>query len=85
MYAEIHDNSGLGVSLVGTLTSGGGGVPGGVEDVGFDLTQGSRFGILPVPLSGAGIWGSVDLVSTSPDFTLERLHVAAEERTLFGA
>lgn len=85
MYAEIHDNSGQGVSITGAVTSGGGGIPGGVEDVGFDLPAGKRFDILPVPLSGAGIWAEADLVSTSPDYTLERLHVAGEERTLFGA
>jgi hypothetical protein len=85
MYCEVHDNSGLGVSITGAMSSGGGGVPGGSEDVGFDLPPGKQFDILPAPLSGAGIWGAVDLQSTSPDFTLERLHVAAEERTLFGA
>lgn len=72
------------VSLVGEVTSGGG-VTGGVESVAFDLVQGRREGILPQPLEGAGIWAQVDLRSVSPDFTIERLHVAAEERTLFGA
>jgi hypothetical protein len=85
LYAELHDNSGLGASLTGTLTCAGGGVPGGAEDIAFDLTAGKRFDILPAPVTGAGIWGAVDLQSTSPDFTLERLHISAEERTLYGA
>jgi hypothetical protein len=84
IYAEIHDNSLNGVSLTGTLTCGGG-VPGGSEDIAFDLADAQQSDILPEPVAGAGIWGQVDLVSTSQDFTLERLHISAEERTLFGA
>jgi hypothetical protein len=85
LYMEVHDNSGHGVSFTGTQTCGGGGVPGGSEDIGFDLPEGTRFDILPQPTQGQGIWTAVDLESVSPDFTIERLHVAAEERTLFGA
>jgi hypothetical protein len=85
LYAEIADNSGQGVSMTGTVTSGGGGIPGGVESVDFELTRGVPFGILPSPLHGAGIWSAIDLQTNSPDFNLERLHLAAEERTLFGA
>jgi hypothetical protein len=85
LYAEVADNDGRGVSITGTVTSGGGGIPGGVESVDFELTRGVPFGILPSPLHGAGIWSAIDLQSNSPDFTLERLHLAAEERTLFGA
>jgi len=85
MYMEIHDNDGRGVSFTGTHTTGGGGIPGGSEDIGFDLTEGARYDIIPCPIQGMGIWGAVDLQSYSPDFTLERLHIAAEERTFFGA
>lgn len=85
IYMEIHDNSGEGVSFTGTVTSGGGGVPGGAEDIGFDLTEGMHFDIIPCPIQGNGIWHAIDLESTSPDFTLERLHIGADERTLFGA
>jgi hypothetical protein len=85
LYVEVEDNSGLGVAIEGAVTSGGGGVPGGVETVTHELTPGVQFGILPAPVHGAGIWSSIDLVSTSPDFTIERLHLASEERTLFGA
>jgi hypothetical protein len=85
LFAEIADNSGLGVSMTGTVTSGGGGIPGGVESVDFELTRGVPFGILPSPLHGAGIWSAIDLQSNSPDFVIERLHLAAEERTLYGA
>jgi hypothetical protein len=85
LYTEVADNSGQGVSITGTVTSGGGGIPGGVESVDFELTRGVQFGILPSPLHGAGIWSAIDLSTNSPDFTLERLHLAAEERTLYGA
>src|SRR5580692_474242 len=85
LYAEVADNSGLGVSMTGTVTSGGGGIPGGVESVDFELTRGVPFGILPSPLHGAGIWSAIDLQTNSPDFVIERLHLAAEERTLYGA
>jgi hypothetical protein len=85
LYAEVADNSGLGVSLRGTVTSGGGGIPGGVESVDFELPAGAQFDIKPSPLHGAGIWSAIDLQTNSPDFNLERLHLAAEERTLYGA
>ena len=84
-YAEIDDNDGRGVSITGTVTSGDGGIPGGVESVDFELTPGVEFKIIPSPLHGSGIWSTIDIQSNSPDFTLERLHLAAEERTLFGA
>ncbi|HEX3525257.1 MAG TPA: hypothetical protein VHT52_24600 [Stellaceae bacterium] len=87
LYAEIYDETvpSLGVSITGSVVSGGGGVPGGREDVGFQLTEGLEYDIIPAPLQGAGIWGGIDLQSFSPDFTLERIHLAVEERTLFGA
>jgi hypothetical protein len=56
-----------------------------VQDVAFDLTQGRPYSIEPYPIEGMGIAGAIDLESVSPDFTIERLHVAAEERTLYGA
>jgi hypothetical protein len=84
-YAEIDDNDGRGVSITGTVTSGDGGIPGGVESVDFELPGGVDFKIIPSPLHGSGIWSTIDIQSNSPDFTLERLHLAAEERTLFGA
>lgn len=84
MYMELHDNDGHGVSFTGTYTCGGG-VPGGSEDIAFDLTGGARYDIIPCPIQGAGIWGEIDLQSHSADFTIERLHIAGEERTFFGA
>jgi hypothetical protein len=84
-YAEIADKDGRGVSITGTVTSGDGGIPGGVENVDFELTPGAAFKIIPSPLHGSGIWSTIDIQSNSPDFTLERLHLASEERTLFGA
>ena len=85
LYCEVADNDGRGVSIRGTVTSGGGGIPGGVESVDYQLAAGAQFGILPSPLHGAGIWSAIDLQTNSPDCTIERLHLAAEERTLFGA
>jgi hypothetical protein len=98
LYLEIHDesinlasnapyyyqNPGFGVSFTGTQTCGGGN-PGGTQDVGFEIPPGKKYGILPYATSGGGIWSHVDLTSLSPDFTIERLHLAAELRTLFGA
>ena len=85
IYYEVHDNSGLGVSMTGNLTSGGGGVPGGVEDIYFQMNPGEGYRLDGHGLTGGGIWAQIDLNSLSPDFTLERIHLAAEERTLFGA
>lgn len=85
LYMEVHDNSGEGVSFTGTMRCGGGGVPGGTEDIGFDLPEGKRFDIIPQPTEGKGIWAAVDLQSKSPDFTCERLHFGATMTTLFGA
>lgn len=93
LYCELYDDSGTGITLTGTVTSGGGDVPGGTQDIAFDMVEGAVPGVsgekwaavMAQPLAGAGIWGAVDLYSNSSDFTIERLHVAAEERTLYGA
>jgi len=91
VYAEITDDSfsstgvAQGVSITGTVTSGGGGIPGGVEGVDFEVTPGVKSAIVPSPVSGSGIWHAIDLQSQSPDFTLERVHLTTEERQLFGA
>jgi hypothetical protein len=85
IYAEVDDNDGRGVQITGQVTCGGGGVPGGTQAVDFQLAPGAIGDIIPHPIEGAGIWATVDLQSNSPDFTLERIHLSAEERTLFGA
>lgn len=85
LFLEFSDNDGRGVSFTGNLTSGGGGVPGGVRDIGFELSPGAGYAFEPQPTEGAGIYAGVDLLSYSPDFTIERLHVGSEDRTLFGA
>jgi hypothetical protein len=86
VYAEVADNDGRGVSITGLVTSRGGGIPGGVESIGFEKAGGGPDSeIIPSPVHGSGIWTEIDIQSNSPDFTLERLHLAAEERTLFGA
>lgn len=85
VYVEVDDNDGRGIQMTGTVTSGGGGVPGGVQGIGFELAPGKIHDIIPSPIESGGIWAQIDLQSNSPDFTLERLHLSAEERTLFGA
>jgi hypothetical protein len=84
-YLAVTDNSGQGVSIIGGLQSGDGGVPGGTEGVNFELAPGQKDRIIPQPLSGAGIWGALDIQSKSPDFSIERIHVSAHLNTLFGA
>lgn len=93
LYLEAYDNSGQGLSLTGNFISGGGDVPGGVQDIAFDLAAGEvpagpgyrRAEILAQPLSVSGIFGTVDLESFGSDFLIERLHLTMEERTMFGA
>lgn len=85
VFAEVDDNDGGGVSILGTVTCKDGGVPGGTQSVDYELPAGKMHDLLPSPIEGGGISCEVDLASISPDFTIQRLHVVAEERTLFGA
>jgi hypothetical protein len=85
LFLEFADNFGGGVSIVGTLSTLFGGVPGGTQDIGFELSAGQTSAFEPQQVSGMGIAGGIDLHSYSPDFTIERLHVGSEDRTLFGA
>jgi hypothetical protein len=85
LFMELYDNSGQGVEFTGNITCSSGGVPGGVQDIGFSLTEGARYGFIPQETSGGGIAAAIDLQSNSPDFTVERLHVLSEDRTLYGA
>ena len=85
LYAELHDMSGGGIGITGTITGSGGGVPGGTQDVGFQLPPGKKYDILGFPIESGGIALQADLQSYSPDFIIERLHLASEQRSLFGA
>jgi hypothetical protein len=85
LFMEFYDNDGRGVEFTGTFTTGAGGIPSGTQEIGFSLPAGRRYGMEPWPLAGAGIAGAVDLTSYSPDFSIERLHIVTEERTLYGA
>lgn len=85
VYIEVDDNSGEGVSITGTVTTHGGGVPGGVQAIDFELAPGAIHDIIPARIEGAGIWAAIDLQTNSPDATIERIHLSAEERTLYGA
>jgi hypothetical protein len=85
IYAELYDLSGRGVSVNGSLITRGGGIPGGTQGFSFQLAPGQGYGLEAQPLSGNGVAGGIDLQSNSPDFVIERLHIGAEERTLYGA
>ncbi|HEX3521464.1 MAG TPA: hypothetical protein VHT52_05190 [Stellaceae bacterium] len=87
LFLEFDDEFGGGVAFTGKILCRGGGVPGGDQDIGFQLSEGQGYDFQPSTpsISGSGIMGGVDLLSYSPDFTIERLHVASEDRTLFGA
>lgn len=85
LFCEVDDNDGRGVQIIGAVESGDGGVPGGTQSVSFELSPGQIHKIIPAPIESAGIWAGIDLQSKSPDFTIERLHLAAEERTMYGA
>ena len=87
---------GRGVNFAGGFSTLGGGVPNGTQDVEFALAPGPVLGtgvsdtprpstLQPLPIQGAGIAGGIDIQSLSPDFTIERLHITSEERTLWGA
>jgi hypothetical protein len=84
-FMELHDYSRQGVSFNGQLTTRGGGIPNGVQDVFFELTRGQQHDIIGCPLAGNGLSGEFDLLSYSPDFTIERVQAMVEEVTLFGA
>jgi hypothetical protein len=85
LFLELSDKSGQGVSIIGTVTTAGGGVPNGTEDVAFQLAAGTASGFEAQPLNGQGIMAGVDLESFSPDFIIERIHLAGDSRSLFGA
>lgn len=84
LFLEFSDNSGGGVAITGQLLTRAG-APGGTKDIAFQLAPGARYAFEPQPVESAGIAAAVDLQSLSPDFQIERLHVAVEERTLWGA
>lgn len=99
IFMEFFDNDGRGVNWAGNLTTTGGGIPNGIQEVEFALAPGphvpaqiagpagtaSLSALEPQALQAAGIAAALDIQSLSPDFTLERIHVMVEERTLWGA
>lgn len=86
LYLEWMDQyrGGQGVYFTGTMETWGGGIPNGREDVSFSLEP-SGYDITPAPVAGQGINAGVDLLSYSPDFTVARLTLTFDPRTLFGA
>jgi hypothetical protein len=85
LFLEFYDNDGRGVAFTGNFSTGAGGVPAGVQDIGFQMPAGQRYAMEPCSIQGMGIAGAVDLQSLSPDFTIERLSIMVEEKTLWGA
>jgi hypothetical protein len=85
LFMEMHDIFGGGVSITGTATTSGGGVPTGVQDVRFEMTAGEKYRMDPCPIEGGGIAIAIDLTTLAPDMIIERLHIAGEQRTLYGA
>ena len=96
IFMEFADNDGSGVNFVGGFSTRGGGIPNGTQEVSFNIAAGPVLGTgvnntprptstEPLPIQAAGISGAIDIQSISKDFTIERLHVTHEQRTLWGA
>jgi hypothetical protein len=85
LYLEVTDYSGEGAAFNGIITTTGGGIPNGSQDISFQLAPGELYRLDPQQISGQGLSGQMDMISYSPDFTIQRLFVGAEERTFFGA
>jgi hypothetical protein len=85
LYLEVTDYSGDGAAFNGIITTTGGGIPNGRQDVAFQIAQGELYRLDPAQISGQGLSGQLDMISYSPDFTIERLFVGKEDRTLYGA
>lgn len=86
LYVQMHDNGAVpeGSFLTGTLTTSGGGLPNGSEQVSFEVQPGVS-DVRPHPTAGQGIVAWLDLEGTSPDFTIERVMIAFDVRSIFGA
>lgn len=86
VYCEMHDNTHgpEGVTVLGRLHTQGGGIPNGSEGVSFYLPPGT-WDTVPSPTAGGGLAAALDLESLSPDFVMERVSFAYDERTMFGA
>lgn len=86
LYLEWMDQyrGGQGVFFTGTLDTRGGGIVNGTEDVSFSLEP-SGYDITPCPVAGQGINAAMDLISYSPDFTVARLSMTFDLRTIYGA
>ena len=104
VFMEFSDNSvsdanptiGTGVNFVGGITTEGGGIPNGTQDVSFNLAPGPILGtgvnatptptfIEPVALQCSGIAAAINIQSISKDFTIQKIHLTSEERALWGA
>jgi len=85
-FVHMHDVAGQpeGSFLNGEVTTMGGGVPNGSEQVSFEIKP-TQDDLRPHPLAGAGIFAQLDLVGNSPDYIIERILLGFEDRTMYGA
>jgi hypothetical protein len=87
-YVEMKDNltpaGPEGVYIFGTYTAAEGGVPGGSQGVSFSIPPGAK-DTVPHPTEGKGLKAWLDLASFSPDFTIARISLTYDERSLYGA
>ena len=85
-FVHMRDLAGQpeGSFLTGELTTYGGGIPNGSEQVSFEC-QPNVDDMRPYPTTGQGMFASLDLRGNSPDYVLLRILLSFEDRTLFGA
>lgn len=83
-YVHLEDLSGGGAYVTGSLSTTGGGVPNGSEAVAFDVGP-NQSDLRPQPTQGQGIEAALNLTGNSPDYTIQRIMLAYEDRTIFGA
>ena len=86
LFCEMHDltNGPEGVTMTGRFNTQGGGIPNGSESVDFQLPPGT-WDTVPYPTQGQGLAAALDLETLSPDFVVERISFAYEDRTSYGA
>jgi hypothetical protein len=86
VFVHMHDMAGQpeGSFLNGSLSTAGGGIPNGSQQLSFEV-QPNQDDMRPSPSEGQGLFAWLDLWGNSPDYIIERILLAYEDRTLFGA
>jgi hypothetical protein len=85
-FVQMQDIAGQpeGSFITGSLSTAGGGIPNGSEQLSFEV-QPNINDVRPHPTRGQGLFGWLDLTGNSPDYIIERILIAYDARTLFGA